>query len=267
MSRVLIIDDDVGTLLSYKCILRSVGHEVATAALGEDGIVTALRDQYDVVLCDQRLLDIPGTEVVRRIRQRMPATAIVLVTGWNTPELAAEAKRCGAAAVADKPLLVEDVVRVVDQAIHSPHAATESADTDATGYAARRWAELIARAVACRHDLKTVALWCREIGIAHSTLKKRCDSVGVTAKDSLDFIRLQRVAINHAGTNWDLQRRLDIVDDRTAQALLKRAGFGPDVSQVPDVPSFLSHQRMIVRPELIEAIRGELSRWVSRTLL
>src|SRR5262245_13908513 len=63
MARVLVIDDDARTLFAYKQILRLAGHGVATAALGEDGVAAALRDEFDVVLCDQRLPDIPGIAV------------------------------------------------------------------------------------------------------------------------------------------------------------------------------------------------------------
>src|ERR1044071_8267638 len=110
MSRVLVIDDDAGTLLGYKCVLRAAGHDVATAALGEDGMAAAERDQIHVVLCDHRLPDRPGIEIVSQIHESCPGTAIVLVTAWSTEELIIEARRAGATSVAEKPLLGDDLI-------------------------------------------------------------------------------------------------------------------------------------------------------------
>ena len=107
-------------------------------------------------------------------------------------------------------------------------------------------------------DPKTILVWCRASAVAHSTLKKRCEAVDVTPKDSLDFTRLLRVVIRHACEPWDLLSWLDIVDGRTERSLRERAGFRLDCSNVPGLESFLSTQRLIVRSELVEAIRSKI---------
>jgi DNA-binding response OmpR family regulator len=217
MSRVLVIDDDAGTLFGYKGVLRAAGHEVTTAALGEDGIATAYREQFDVVICDQRLPDHPGVEVVRQIHESCPQTAIVLVTAWGTPELIIEAKRAGATSYAEKPLVGNDLVTLVEEALRR-HAESKPVDLDPIGHAARRWADLVIRGAYLADDPKTTLLWCRGVAVSHSTLQKRCNAVRVKRKASLDLVRLIRVVIHHASDSWDLPRWLDIVDDRTARA-------------------------------------------------
>jgi DNA-binding NarL/FixJ family response regulator len=257
MCRVLVIDDDVGTLIGYKGVLRCAGHTVTTAALGEDGVLAARRDPFDVVLCDQRLLDIPGTSVIRQIREACRETAIVLVTGWGTPELLAEAMSAGATTCAAKPLIGDELVTVVDHALQV-QATGSAPDAAPIGYASSRWVELVVRGVHLPADPRTIPGWCHGTGHAHATLKKRCEAVRVRAKDSLDLVRLLRVVILHAGDAWDLQRWLDIVDDRTAHTLVERAGLCADCSRVPDLDTFLSHQRLIRSPELIAAVRARL---------
>ncbi len=257
MARVLIIDDDAVVLLAYKGLLRAAGHEVATVALGEDGVAAAHRDHYDVVLCDQRLPDQSGTEVVSLIRRGSPRSKIVLVTAWGTPELIIEAKRAGATAYAAKPLTGDDLVAVVDDALRLPPSEPSSVPKP-IGYAARRWADLIARGIFLPDDPSTVLQWCRGVAVVRSTLQHRCDAVHVRPKDSLDLLRLLRIVIYHAGESWDLESWLSTVDDRTARALMERSGLSSD-SRVPgNVELFLSHQRLIMRPELIEALRTRL---------
>jgi DNA-binding response OmpR family regulator len=258
MARVLVIDDDAGTLLGYKGILRAAGHEVATAALGEDGVLAAQRDPFDVVLCDQRLPDCAGIEVVRQIRESCPETSIVLITAWGTPELVIEAKRNGATAYAEKPLIGDELLTVVEEARRLQASAVPVVPTTQIGYSERRWADLIARAVSVGHDVKTVVAWCRSVGLARSTLKARCKAAGETPKASVTLLRLLTLVIHHSGEPWSLQHRLDIIDERTAKALIRRAGFSPE-SPIPDLESFLSHQQLIPSPDLIAALRERLT--------
>src|SRR5438067_7868179 len=261
MSRVLVIDDDAFTLLTYKGILRAAGHEVATAALGEDGVSAASRDDFDVVVCDQRLPDWPGVEVVRRIREISSRTAIVLVTGWGTPDLIIESKRAGATSYAEKPLVGDELLSVIDQAMRI-HASAP-AGPNPGGYAARRWADLVVHGLFLADDPKTVQTWAQGIAIAVGTLKKRCEAVHVTPKESLDLVRLLRVVIHDRNETWDLQRTLDIIDERTAHALLARAGLLSLFPRVPDLESFLSSQRLVVDLELLNALRMRLVRFAN----
>ena len=258
MSRVLVIDDDASTLVTYKGILREAGYEVATAALGEDGLAAAEHKAFDVVLCDQRLPDQLGVEVVTQIRAICRHTAIVIVTGWGTPELVIEAKRAGATAYAEKPLIGAELVTVVEEALRV-HPLIDVSEAAGVRYATRRWADIVARGVHLPEDPRTIGDWCRGAAIAQSTLKKRCEAVRVTPKDSLDLVRLTRIVVHHAGTSWDLQERLNILDDRTVRALMKRSGVA-GYSLVPHLESFLSQQRLIVQPAMIAELRSRLVR-------
>ena len=257
MPRVLVIDDDVGTLVTYKAILRAAGYEVATAALGEDGLASAQRDPFDVVVCDHRLPDRTGIDITHEISQTCPHTAIVVVTGWGTPDLILEAKRAGATNYAAKPLIGDELVSVVEEALRL-HVMGVAA-TPGAGYAARRWCELIIRGVYLPDDPKTIAQWCRGIAVAQGTLKKRCDVVHVSPKDSLDLLRLIRVVIQSPDKPWDLPQRLNIVDGRTVHSLMRRSGFS-DCLRTPNLESFLSGQQLILRSELIDALRSRLLR-------
>lgn len=263
MARVLVIDDDVGTLLGYKGVLRAAGHEVATAALGEDGLAAARRDLFDVVLCDQRLPDRPGIEIVSEVHESCPRTAVVLITGWSTPELMIEAKRAGATSYATKPLIGDDLVTVVHDALRV-HVTQKAEHRNHVGFAVQRWTDLVVDGVLLEEDPKTVLLWSSGIAVTRSTLQHRCNAVHVTPKDSLDLVRLVRVVVQHVGEPWDLQDWLNVVDDRTARSLMSRAGLFSDSSCVPDLELFLSHQRLILRSELIQPLLTRLQRLFPR---
>ena len=78
MATVLVIDDDPSLLRALRLGLRSGGHEVATAANGDQGIAAAARSAPDVVILDLGLPDLNGLEVCRRIRQWSEVPIIVL---------------------------------------------------------------------------------------------------------------------------------------------------------------------------------------------
>jgi DNA-binding response OmpR family regulator len=256
---VLVIDDDANTLLEYKGILRAAGHDVTTAALGEDGLTAAQRSHFDVVLCDHCFRDTSGINVIRAISEQCPGTRIVFVTACATPELVVTAKRSGATACADKPLAGDDLLKVVEDTLRL-ESTGEIDRPEHSGYAARRWADLVVRGALLDTDPKTIPRWSRNIGCALGTLKRRCHAVGVTPKASLDLLRFLQIVLRHPGEEWDLQSRLDIVDDRTAAALLERAGLNVDCPDVLDLDAFLGCQRFIVRPELSHALRQCMSR-------
>jgi hypothetical protein len=129
---------------------------------------------------------------------------------------------------------------------------------DSGGYATRRWVGLVVRTASLSDDPRTIHDCCRALGLSPSTLKSWCRVVGVTGKDSVSFARLLKVVHRHAGRPWKLQERLDIGDERTARALLKRAGCPPDLP-IPPLDVFLDQQRLITSGELLTSLRTALN--------
>ena len=57
--------------------------------------------------------DAEGLDLLALVRERHPATRVVLFTGYATPEVVSEARRLGADAFLQKPQALADVARVV----------------------------------------------------------------------------------------------------------------------------------------------------------
>jgi two-component system KDP operon response regulator KdpE len=76
--KVLVIDDDPSLRRALRLGLRAGGHEVFTAANGDQGISQTAIHSPDVVLLDLGLPDLDGLSVCRRIRQWSPVPIIVL---------------------------------------------------------------------------------------------------------------------------------------------------------------------------------------------
>ena len=78
MARVLLVDDDRPLLRALRIGLTSRGHQVSTAATGEEGLSKVALDEPETVLLDLGLPDLDGLEVCRRIRQWSGVPIIVL---------------------------------------------------------------------------------------------------------------------------------------------------------------------------------------------
>ena len=83
MARVLVIDDDPSLLRALRLGLQAGGHDVVTAANGQQGISKTAVASPDVVVLDLGLPDIDGQTVCRRIRQWSEVPIIILSASGN----------------------------------------------------------------------------------------------------------------------------------------------------------------------------------------
>jgi two-component system CheB/CheR fusion protein len=83
--KVLVVDDNVDTVLSFSMLLKASGHDVRNAHDGPTAVQVALDYQPDVVLLDIGLPGLNGYQVAKRIRQEPNLKNVVLValTGYG----------------------------------------------------------------------------------------------------------------------------------------------------------------------------------------
>lgn len=94
--RILVVDDDPSFRRLLEIWLAERGFEVHEAADGESGLRAAARLEPDAVLLDWRLPDESGVSVCRRLAERVPRPAIVMLTALNDPRDRETARQAGA---------------------------------------------------------------------------------------------------------------------------------------------------------------------------
>jgi len=119
--RVLVVDDEPLIRWSLCETLEQSGHAATEAGDGK----TALRalstgEPFDVVLLDYRLPDSNDLNLLATIRKLAPASAVIMMTAFGTPEVLAGALKLGAYQVLPKPFEVHEVATLVLQAHASP---------------------------------------------------------------------------------------------------------------------------------------------------
>ena len=114
---ILIVDDEESICQTLGGILKDEGHEVVTAASGEEALRVVDEDPPNLVLLDIWLPGIDGIEVLKVIKAGHPQIQVIIMSGHGTIETAVKATRLGAFDFIEKPLSLEKVILVVNHAL------------------------------------------------------------------------------------------------------------------------------------------------------
>ncbi len=113
MSRILIIDDDMDMCALLSRFLQRKGFETETAYTGNSGIAKFKERDFDIVLCDFRLGDKEGKDVLREIKAINPSATVIIITGYSDIKTAVEIIKQGAFDYIAKPLIPDEVLNVI----------------------------------------------------------------------------------------------------------------------------------------------------------
>jgi DNA-binding NtrC family response regulator len=121
---VLVVDDDVAVGTVLAALLQQAGMKASHVASADAALRALARDQADVVLTDLRMPGVDGMQLLTTIGARWPGLPVVVLTAHGSVPLAVEAMRAGAADFLLKPFDRQQIVYVVDKAMHAArHAA------------------------------------------------------------------------------------------------------------------------------------------------
>jgi signal transduction histidine kinase len=117
MVNILVIDDEVGMREGCRRALTPHGFLVHVAEHGVDGLRRLREDQYDLVLLDIMMPGMSGLELLERIHEHDPDIICVMITGYATVDLAAQAIKSGAQEFLPKPFTSDELVAVVNSGL------------------------------------------------------------------------------------------------------------------------------------------------------
>jgi nitrogen regulation protein NR(I) len=117
MPKLLIVDDEPSILLAFRKAFREPSLTVLTAETSATGLELAREHRPDVVVLDIHLPDLPGLEMLRRLRELDARSPVIFITGRSTTDTAIEAMKLGAYEYLLKPLELSVLRQVVDRAL------------------------------------------------------------------------------------------------------------------------------------------------------
>ncbi|MBF0181614.1 MAG: sigma-54-dependent Fis family transcriptional regulator [Magnetococcales bacterium] len=125
---VLIVDDEAIAMRNLAHVMRKEGYRTTALEDGQEAVALLRRQTFDVVLTDLRMEGSDGMEVLRVCKQRAPESEVILITGFATLESAVEAMREGAFFYIAKPFRLDEVRKVVREAMQKVHLRRENRD-------------------------------------------------------------------------------------------------------------------------------------------
>src|SRR5689334_7803886 len=117
MPRILIVDDEPGIRLSLKGVFDDEGFTADAVGSGEECLKKIDEEPYDLLLLDIWLPGIDGLETLRRVREKSPATHVIMISGHATIATAVTATKLGAYDFIEKPLSLEHTLLTARNAL------------------------------------------------------------------------------------------------------------------------------------------------------
>ncbi|MBC7931513.1 MAG: response regulator, partial [Rubrivivax sp.] len=116
--RILIVDDEAVIADTLSELLESWGYETAVAADGIEGLGSIEEFRPMVVVTDVYMPNLDGFGLLREVRELHPETAVILLTGQGTVEMAVRAiQEEGAFHYFEKPIVFSKLRLVVERAV------------------------------------------------------------------------------------------------------------------------------------------------------
>jgi DNA-binding NtrC family response regulator len=114
-ARILVIDDDQSIRETFAAILQDKGYSVDLAENGYEAIQKSEQTTYNVALIDVRLPDMEGTVLLPKLKERMPKTRKIMVTGFPSLNNAITSLNQKADAYIVKPVDIDQLLATIKE--------------------------------------------------------------------------------------------------------------------------------------------------------
>jgi len=113
----MVVDDELSMREVLEIMLTKEGYQVTCAENGRNAIGLLEKNQYDLMLCDIRLGDISGLDVLQASKKCNPDTVVILISAYASTETAVEAMNAGAYDYVPKPFDKDELMQTVAKAL------------------------------------------------------------------------------------------------------------------------------------------------------
>ena len=114
---ILVVDDELSMRELLEIMLAGEGYKVACAETGRQAVSMIKKEDFDLLLCDIRLGDITGLDVLRASKKRNQNTVVIMISAYATTETAVEAMNEGAYDYVPKPFDNEELKQTIAKAL------------------------------------------------------------------------------------------------------------------------------------------------------
>ena len=125
-ARILIVDDEKIALKNLEHVMKKEGYIVVATQSGQNALKLLEEQSFEVVLTDLRMEKVDGMQILKRCHELYPDTEVIMITGFATLETAVETMKQGAFYYISKPFKLDEVRKVVKEAIEKVRLKNEN---------------------------------------------------------------------------------------------------------------------------------------------
>lgn len=125
MSKILVIDDQAPIRRVLRDILENEGYQVSDVPSGVEALEVLKDNEFDAILCDIKMPDMDGIEVLEHIKT-MCDTPVIMITGHGTIDTAVDAFKKGAFDFILKPPDLNRLLITLRNAVDKQKLSTEN---------------------------------------------------------------------------------------------------------------------------------------------
>ena len=126
MAKILVIDDERSIRSTLKEILEYEKYEVDLAESGKEGLESFEIGKYDIILCDIKMPEMDGIEVLEKIFEQSADTQVIMISGHGNIDTAVQAIKMGAYDFIEKPLDLNRMLITIRNAMDKSTLITET---------------------------------------------------------------------------------------------------------------------------------------------
>ncbi len=124
---ILVVDDEESIRRLLQKELANSRREIHTAADGTEALAMARNHWFDVIIMDLWLPDVSDLDLLINIRESIPHTEVIMITGHGDVDIAVEAMKLGACDFVRKPFNLDRLDLIVEKAHQRVRLSRENA--------------------------------------------------------------------------------------------------------------------------------------------
>jgi len=125
--RILAVEDDKSILKLYEALLGKQGYQLEFALSGQEAVQKIQTGHYDLISLDLRLPDMEGIDLLKKIKDKIEWTPVIIITANPTLESSIAAVNAGIVTeYIVKPFESKELILIVDKAVEKARLAIEN---------------------------------------------------------------------------------------------------------------------------------------------
>jgi DNA-binding NtrC family response regulator len=122
---VLVLDDEPIVGSRIKPSLEKEGYQVEIMTDSQDAVERIKQKKFDIVVTDFKMSKVTGLDLLRVQKQLWPESAVIIITGYATMEIAREAMQSGVYDFIPKPFRLQELKEVIRRAAETIREQTQ----------------------------------------------------------------------------------------------------------------------------------------------